>query len=722
MPNRFQSLRCIYSTALIGLLASTAVSARPNEQDIDLYSLSLEDLANIVVTTAGKKPERIADIPASVVVVSREEIARKGYTSLEDILRHIPGFYAIDTWAYLGTAFGVRGYWTAEARNIKYLINGTDMVENWNNQYSLRHIAPPIETIDRLEIVRGPMSVVYGHGAFFGVVNIITNAYSSGESGTHVSLRYGSDNLKQATVRLQVNGLTDTDQPFSVSINAEQSQEDGRDESVNDMVSDLSSLEGLLSPDERTTDGKLSSNHTYLDATVSLGHWQIDYVNKRIEDGMYFSLPSSDETINYAIKSALSLTYKGNTSDNFHYKIKIGNQIDSSEAFTRWLDPTIWTYDIAKAEARYIEIDSFYSYSDKLDITFGAAHHDTKKYYQLWDYPALGTIFNNNERDFLSNETRVVQSFYSQFKYSPTKKIRLVLGARLERESRYKLKLRSLADGVLADDTDVSIAENADNDWATIPRIALLYHLNKNNTIKFLYGEAINRPGLFQRLNTQIFLKNEEISTSEVSYISQSSEDFSWTANLFYNELNRLTTRVFDSLDPNNYTSFTTSAGKLSTQGVELGIITTPVEQWRIESNLSFQQTTDGRSSYKNINPGYSPELLAYLTINYQQSDQLSFTLNGYYVDDMEARWDGPPDPALGGGRVGDGSDSYSVWSLATSYLQHLHSGQELQLRLVVSNLLDTDYRYPTTDINPWADKGLPGEGRRYDITASVQY
>ena len=111
MPNPFQPFRCIYTTTLIGLLATTAVSARTNEQGIDLYSLSLEDLANVVVTTASKKPEHIADIPASVVVVSREEIARKGYTSLEDILRHIPGFYAIDTWhtSELLLVFGVTG-------------------------------------------------------------------------------------------------------------------------------------------------------------------------------------------------------------------------------------------------------------------------------------------------------------------------------------------------------------------------------------------------------------------------------------------------------------------------------------------------------------------------------------------------------------------------------------------------------------------------------------
>ena len=69
MPNHFQPLRCIYITTLVGLLVTTAVTAQPNEHSIYLYSLSLEDFANVFFTTAGKPSELIADIPASKVPV-----------------------------------------------------------------------------------------------------------------------------------------------------------------------------------------------------------------------------------------------------------------------------------------------------------------------------------------------------------------------------------------------------------------------------------------------------------------------------------------------------------------------------------------------------------------------------------------------------------------------------------------------------------------------------
>lgn len=112
----------------------------------------------------------------------------------------------------------------------------------------------------------------------------------------------------------------------------------------------------------------------------------------------------------YAVKSALSLTYSLQATNDFRFQIKVGNQTDSSEAFTRCLDPTIWAYDIAEADATYIEIDAFYTPWDPLNITLGAAQHDTKKYYQLWDYPALGLTFTNTEResDYVLNLRKAV--------------------------------------------------------------------------------------------------------------------------------------------------------------------------------------------------------------------------------------------------------------------------------------------------------------------------
>lgn len=96
------------------LLVMFPISMVSVEEDEDLeqaFSLSLEELLKVKVRTAARVPESIRDIPAGVVLVTREDIETYGYMSLEEILENIPGLYGIDDYAEKGPAFGVRGFW-----------------------------------------------------------------------------------------------------------------------------------------------------------------------------------------------------------------------------------------------------------------------------------------------------------------------------------------------------------------------------------------------------------------------------------------------------------------------------------------------------------------------------------------------------------------------------------------------------------------------------------
>ena len=178
-----KKLGCVLIVSLflitVTILINTPLLAQEEDEDKKqqekteefLESLTLEELLSLEITTAGKKKEKISDIPASVVVVTREDIETYGYQSLEEILRNIPGLYFTDD--YFTQNFGVRGFWTNDPlRNVIILVNDVPQREYVVSSNFLEQINIPPEAIDRIEVIRGPMSVMYGTGAFFGAINI----------------------------------------------------------------------------------------------------------------------------------------------------------------------------------------------------------------------------------------------------------------------------------------------------------------------------------------------------------------------------------------------------------------------------------------------------------------------------------------------------------------------------------------------------------------------
>ena len=164
---------------LFFILSISLLTVHGQEQlDInELKKMSLHDLMQIKVVTAAKNPQKISQIPASVVVITAEEIRSLGFRSYTEILNHIPGFYMINDYHYLGHKnFSVRGFFSPGSfSNVVVLVNGIPQLSDEYMDYPDTKITMPVEAIDRIEVIRGPMSVIYGNGAFFGAINIITN-------------------------------------------------------------------------------------------------------------------------------------------------------------------------------------------------------------------------------------------------------------------------------------------------------------------------------------------------------------------------------------------------------------------------------------------------------------------------------------------------------------------------------------------------------------------
>ncbi|HEX5755166.1 MAG TPA: TonB-dependent receptor [Arenimonas sp.] len=155
------------------LLLAAGIAAPAAGQE--LLQLSLEELMQMEIVTASRSAERAIDAPATVIVLTREDLRRRGYRELSEIYNDLPG---MDLSRSYGDTF-YRNQWRGLRKSIgtPYLLLLDGVVQNhlYFNQEEII-AALPISSIERIEIVYGPASVVYGANAFVGAVNVVSRA------------------------------------------------------------------------------------------------------------------------------------------------------------------------------------------------------------------------------------------------------------------------------------------------------------------------------------------------------------------------------------------------------------------------------------------------------------------------------------------------------------------------------------------------------------------
>ena len=143
-------------------------------QFIALVSEMKDNFATVKITSVSKKSEDVKLAPATVTVISGEEIKRRGYSDLEALFHDISGF---DISRSNGLAYSniyQRGYRSgANSDRIMFLVDGVEDNELWSNSMFISRQFS-ITNVKRVEIIYGPASTMYGPNAFTGVVNIIT--------------------------------------------------------------------------------------------------------------------------------------------------------------------------------------------------------------------------------------------------------------------------------------------------------------------------------------------------------------------------------------------------------------------------------------------------------------------------------------------------------------------------------------------------------------------
>ncbi|RZU38176.1 iron complex outermembrane receptor protein [Fluviicoccus keumensis] len=196
MPATRQSLLLL----LTALVMNAAAAETAAESRFDrLLSMDLDQLQNLTVSSASGVPESLRHAPAAMIVITADDIRRRGYDSLVEVLQDVPGF---DVTIAGGTNYATawqRGYRSPFGQRTLLLVDGVVNNELWSQAPDLSR-QYPLQMLDRIEILYGPASAVYGANAFAGVVNLITRPASaaSAKAEGQWQLRGGSFNTRTA--------------------------------------------------------------------------------------------------------------------------------------------------------------------------------------------------------------------------------------------------------------------------------------------------------------------------------------------------------------------------------------------------------------------------------------------------------------------------------------------------------------------------------------------
>jgi outer membrane receptor for ferrienterochelin and colicins len=547
--------------------AQDAVSATA-QRDQDLTRLSLEELMEIQipsVTSASKFEQKITEAPAAVTVITSDDVDKYGYRTLADMLRSVRGFYVRNDRSY--SYLGVRGFNPPGDFNGRFLllVDGHRVNENIFDSALIGNEAIiDVDSIDRVEVIRGPSSSLYGNNAFFGVINIVTKTGHQLD-GVEGSVSAGSFDTYKGRFSAGKKFENGFEFYFSGSLLASEGQRDlffpefDTPETNHGIVnhSDADRARNFLltaSYADFTLQGAYSSRNKDL-PTASFGTVFNDAHSNQTDTQTYLDLKYQhkffDEWDVLARVNYNEYTYDG----IFPYNDVLPNDPER----------VVLSRDYALGQWLGSEVQITRKFFDLHTITVGAEYRDNITQKQL----------NTNLKPFeeILSDDRSSQEYglYGQGEFVIFPELMLNAGVRFDRSYRF------------GNDVD--------------PRIGLIYHPQKTTALKALYGEAFRRPNAYEayysgppfEINPN--LGPERIRTYEAVFEQQFLTNFRFTADAYHNEIRDL---IVEQIDPRNGLQVFENVDRADTTGVEFELeAREPETGTRGRVSYTYQETSN---------------------------------------------------------------------------------------------------------------------------------
>ncbi|WP_092251313.1 TonB-dependent receptor plug domain-containing protein [Colwellia chukchiensis] len=543
------------------MLLAHSVVAYADEQDFsfDDEALLFSDIESVF--TASKFTQKVTQAPARISIITAKEIQQYGYRSMVDILNTLPGFQTSydRSYSYIGArGFGVLGDFNSR---VLMLVDGHRVNENiYSGMLIDNGLIVNIDIIDRIEVVRGSGSALYGNNAFFAVINIMTKR-GRDIQGVQAVASTGSQNTHSTTISYGDR----FDNGVELLLSASLYESDGNDNIYYQEFDDPSTNHGHARNVDDEKNENVFAKISYGGLTLSGGYQKQQKTNPT---GSYDTVFNSPITKAWEQTKFLDAKYQTLLSS--------GADINARLFYDEYRYTGHWAYDYSDAGdlsdiVNWQEISHGQWWGSELTVT-----KDLFENHRV----TLGGEYRNNIK-----EKSVSWDIYETF---------------LDINSTSYTWGLYLQDNIQVQDNlviNVGIRHDyfSEIDTSTTPRIAAIWNPITDTTLKLIYGTAYRAPNVYelyyddevtQKAPAQ--LSPETIDSLELILEQKLNANLNLVASLYQNKIEQLITLTTDSID--NLLVFK-NQDDITAKGVEIELQGHWQSGWNTSLSYSYQNS-----------------------------------------------------------------------------------------------------------------------------------
>lgn len=690
--------------AATALLLSFAVAAWPAEPE-DLFALDLADLARVRVRTASRGEDTALTAPAAITVFSAEQLRAAGVRTVFELLELVPGYTGLHG-INSGRAMVVRGL--AADNGVLVLLDGMPVNDAFTGNYPL--FDQPVADFDRIEVVRGPGSALYGGNALVGVINLISHPPQAGNRRGEFIVGAGTENGREAYLR--VAGTPNDDWPdLTISAGVSSRETDGealelfRDRLYTPQPGNF--LPPLSNPTLTSTERREAMQVRSGFFNADYAAWRLRYSYVRVESMPLFSIrgvvTEPGDTEHIEALNALRLSWQGGRWHDWQFSPTAYYALHQSRVLGDSEPPQIWADENQDGlNELFLSgiIESFLHDSENRGIELAVNGQLTAT-----QALSLALIHDETELTYARKFANVTLRARAPVPVFPVQDMtdEFIDSDITRRQQAALLEYRWRGAAGLSITAGMRASQYSDFGATSNPRLALVYDHDQRWYGKLLYGEAFVPPSFVQlydrtpvltehRVRGNSELNASEIKTSELQFGYRADDRWLAALTLFRNQTEN---EIF--FDSSQTIQRWRNLGARQAHGVELEFERYWRNDWQLRANYAYQHT-DGADT--GLVAGIHPPHRANLIVDWRGAQGWNAQARLRYYSSTERE---PSDL-----RPGLDAKSYLDLQLSQQLLQ-----PGLRVALTIANAMDTDGRDETAQADGIVDD-IPRAGRSF--------